>query len=180
MSIKPIASEKASRDSQQIFGELRTKIGMVPNLFQVIGHSASALKNFLSFDQGLSQDGLSKRELELINLHVSELNGCGYCLSAHTAIAAGAGLGQNEILDARNGRSQAAKEQALLNFVRRIVRTGGATAQTELSELREHGYSDSDVVNIIAAISLKHFTNAVAIVSQVEIDFPRAKSLPKG
>ena len=58
----------------------------------------------LRTDWSITENGLSRREIELISLHVAELNGCSYCLSAHSVVARGAGLEAQEIESARDGR----------------------------------------------------------------------------
>jgi alkylhydroperoxidase family enzyme len=79
---------------------------------------------------------------------------------------------------ARDGHGQNAREDALLGLVRRVVRTGGAGTGTELAALREAGVSDREVVEVLAHVALKAFTNAVALVAQTEIDFPKQPRLP--
>lgn len=131
------------------------------------------------FSNSLAKSTLSPREQEQITLFVSDLNGCGYCLSAHTALAARTDLSQESILDARRGVGGSKREQAILDFVRRVVRTGGSGSQAELARAKEAGVSNGEIIDIIAFISGKHFTNAVAIVAGTEIDFPKAPILPE-
>src|SRR5688500_9811094 len=76
-------AENAPEATKPILGQIKKAIGMVPNLFATIGHSPATLQGFLGFDAAVNAGRLSKREIEQLSLHVSKLNGCSYCVSAH-------------------------------------------------------------------------------------------------
>lgn len=168
----------APEATRPLLAQLERGLGMIPNLFATIGHSPGTLAGFLSWDDALGKGSLARREIEQLNLHVSELNGCSYCISAHHALAGRAGLGAVEIEAARRGMGTNARETALLALARRVVRTGGSSAGTELAALREAGVSDAEIIDVLAIVAHKTFTNAVALVAQTAIDFPKAPRLP--
>ena len=176
--IQPITEATALPTAKPMLAALKQQLGMVPNLFATIGQSPESLGALLGAMDALGKGALPAREVELVNLYTSELNGCGYCISAHTALGKRAGLSADEIDHARLGDAVSPRERAILGLVRRVVRTGGAGAGTELAAARETGLSDRDVVEILAHVALKTFTNAVALVAQTEIDFPTAPRLP--
>lgn len=176
--IAPTTLADAPAATRPMLESLQKNLGMVPKLFATIGHSPESLAMLLGAMDSLGRASLSKREVELINLYASELNGCGYCVSAHGTLARGAGIDPDGVRAARDGHGQNAREDALLGLVRRVVRTGGAGTGTELAALREAGVSDREVVEVLAHVALKAFTNAVALVAQTEIDFPKQPRLP--
>lgn len=178
--IPPTSIETAPEATRPILQELKKAIGMVPNLYATIGHSPVALQGVLAFGKTLGGGKLSGRELELISLHVAQLNGCGYCVSAHTALAARAGIAAEEALAARAGQGHSAREAAILSLARRVVRTGGAGAGTEVALAREAGLTDGELIEVLAQVALNAFTNAVGIVAGLAIDFPAAPRLPQG
>ena len=177
--IEPTIPETAPQDSQPLLAALRKALGKVPNLYATIAHSPAALRGILALEDALAKGALAAREAELVKLHASELNGCGYCLSAHTLLAARAGLSPDEISAARAGQARTAREAAILGLVRRIVRTGGSGAGGELAVAREAGLTDAEIVEIVAHVASKAFSNALAILARTEIDFPRAARLPE-
>ena len=176
--IIPTTPETAPDATKPILAHLKSALGMIPNLFATIGHAPATLQAMLGWDAAVAKGALSKREIELLNLHVSELNGCAYCISAHTFIGGRGGISEAEITSARAGRGAHEREDALLAFARRVVRTGGGGAGSELARLREAGVSDAAIVDVLSVVALKTFTNAIALVAQTEIDFPRASRLP--
>lgn len=176
-NIQPQSFDNASEQVKKIFKSLESGLGWVPNLYRTIGQSGPALEGFLHYSSLLAKSSLTSREKEAVNLLVSELNGCNYCLSAHTVLASKADLKAAEIMKARRGISEVAREQAILDLTRKLVRTGGAGAGLELKRAKKEGVSDAEIVELLAIISLKHFTNLVAIVAGTEIDFPVAPEL---
>lgn len=176
--IEPTTPENAPEATRPLLAQMKQAFGMIPQLYATIGHSPASLQGVLAWDAGLGKGALSKRELEQLHLHVSELNGCGYCIAAHSAVARGAGLSTEEIEAARAGSGANPRENALLGLARRVVRTGGAHTGSELAQAREAGVSDAAIVDAIAVVALKTFTNAVALVAQTTIDFPKVKRMP--
>lgn len=178
--IAPTTVATAPEETKSLLMSIKKTLGSVPNLFATIGQSPAALRGYLAFTDALATGGaLAARDIELVNLHVSELNGCGYCLSAHAALGARVGLSPGEIAAARAGHGSAARDAAILSLARRLVRTGGAGAGTELACAREVGLSDAEIVEVMAHVASKTFTNALAILAQTEIDFPKAPRLPQ-
>jgi len=176
--IPPVQLASAPEKVRPLFEGLKKKLGSVPNLFATIGQSPEALQGLLGSMEALSAGALSAREVEQVNLLTSELNGCAYCVAAHGALGKLSGLSPDDIEAARAGRGASAREQAILALVRRVVRTGGAGAGTDLARAREAGLSDAELVEVLAHVSLKSFTNAVAILAQTDIDFPKQPRLP--
>ena len=173
--ILPVTSDHPARP---MLDAVQQQLGVVPNLFATIAHSPESLAMLLTASQGLASGALTAREIELVNLYTSELNGCGYCISAHAALGKRAGITPDELDRARLGVAASAREQAILALVRRVVRTGGGGAGTELAGAREAGLGDREIVEVLAHVALKTFTNAVALVAQTEIDFPKPARLP--
>ncbi|OJH39744.1 carboxymuconolactone decarboxylase family protein [Cystobacter ferrugineus] len=173
-------ADTAPAATRPVLQTLQRKLGRVPNLYATIGHSPGALQSMLAWEEALSRSRtISRREREQLNLHVSELNGCGYCISAHSAIGKSLGLSEQDIEAARVGAGANARENAILALARRVVRTGGHGAGGELVRAREAGLSEAEVVDVIAAVSLRSFTNAVAVIAQTELDWPKAPALPE-
>lgn len=177
--IDPTTPQTAPEDSKPLLEDLRRALGKVPNLYATVAHSPAALRGILELEEALAKGALTAREAELVKLHVSELNGCGYCLSAHTLLGTRAGLSRDEIMAGRAGQAGTPREAAILALARRIVRTGGSGAGTELAAAREAGLSDAEVVEIVAHVASKAFSNALAILARTEIDFPKAPRLPE-
>ena len=76
--------EDVSENNQSLFDNLQKGVGFVPNMYAFFAHSPSALSDYLTLQN--RKTSLNSKEKEVVNLIVSQLNGCNYCKAAHTAI----------------------------------------------------------------------------------------------
>ena len=95
--------EDVSTSNQAIFDNLKKGLGMVPNLYATFAHSENALSNYLAFQNAKSS--ISGKEREVVNLVVSQVNQCQYCLAAHTMLGKMSGFTDDQIMDIRHGRA---------------------------------------------------------------------------
>jgi len=168
---------QASPEAQQILDDIKKKFGKVPNIFSAAAHSKTALKALLTYKEILSQGEFSSKEIEAIDLAISEENECDYCLAAHTAIAKMQGFTEEETLQLRAASISDKKLKALTLLSRNIVSTKGRPDQELIADFFEVGYSKGALVELIAAVSKNIFTNYFNHIADTEIDFPKAKEL---
>ena len=104
---------------------------------------------------------------------VAQANRCEYCLAAHTALGKMAGLAKEELEASRRATSANAKTAAALRFAQELVIHRGDIDDASLASVRAAGFTDSEITEIVAHVSLNIFTNYVNIVARTELDFPR-------
>jgi uncharacterized peroxidase-related enzyme len=177
--IEPLTLADAPEAAAPTLKSLAAALGWVPNLYATVARAPHTLRGLLDWERHVARGSLSAREIELLKIHVSEINGCAYCLSAHSELGRRAGLRPDELRAARLGYGATPREDALLALARRIVRTGGSGARGELARAREAGISDAELFDVIAVVALKAFTNAAAILTEAEIDFPLVDHPPR-
>lgn len=164
-----LADDDATRPTLE---GVRRKLGIVPNLFRVVANSPAALNGLLGLSGALAGGVLPAALREQIALLIAETDACGYCLSAHAAIGAGAGLSEADIEAAREGRAATPKDTQALSFARAVLARQGRAAEAELAAVRAAGWDDAAIVEIIANVALNVFTNTVNSVADTPIDFP--------
>jgi uncharacterized peroxidase-related enzyme len=167
--------DQVSPSSQVQFDNLNKALGMVPNLYAAIAYSENGLSRYLAF-QG-AKTSLSNKEKEAVNLVVSEVNGCGYCQSAHTVLGKLNGLSEADTLDLRAGESKNSKLRALVQLAKEITETKGRISNANLEAFYTEGYNDGSLVDVILQISDKIAMNYLHNLTQIKIDFPLAASL---
>ena len=175
--IHQISPENATGKSAELFTAVKGKLGMVPNMMRAIGNSPAALEAYLQFSGGLAGGSLSNQQREQIALAVGEANQCDYCLAAHSALGKMAGLSPDQIRDARQGSAVDVKSEALVRFARKLVNERGHVTAEDLQELRDQGFTDGDVAEVVANVALNIFTNYFNHVADPDIDFPPAECL---
>ncbi len=167
--------EEVSSENQATFDNLKSALGFVPNLYAAIAHSENGLNKYLAFQQ--AKTSLSNREKEAVNLVVSEVNGCRYCLSAHTVIGKMNGFSEEEILRIRSGQSSNDKLNALVQLAKAITESKGNLDNGTLQSFYDAGYNKGNLVDVILQISDKIAMNYLHNLTQIPIDFPIALEL---
>ena len=175
--IEPVNPNKATGKTKELFNGIQKKLGKVPNILKNLGNSHAALDAYLKFSDSLASGKLSPKLREQIAITVAETNGCEYCLSAHSAIGKMVGLEDDEIVRNRQVRSSVPKVDALLKFASRVVKKRGLLTDEDVQEVRAAGWSDEEIVEAIANVSLNIFTNYFNHIAQTEVDFPKVCSL---
>ncbi|SIQ66616.1 carboxymuconolactone decarboxylase family protein [Maribacter ulvicola] len=168
--------EEVSENNQVIFDNLKKALGFVPNLYATYANSDTALENYLNFAN--AKTSLSAKEKEVVNLAVSQVNNCIYCLSAHTAIGKMNGFSDEQILELRAGKASFdPKLDALAQLAKNITVNRGRTDQNVLENYFSVGYTKANLIDTIALVGDKTISNYVHSTTQVPVDFPVAVSL---
>ncbi|MFM9975551.1 MAG: carboxymuconolactone decarboxylase family protein [Beijerinckiaceae bacterium] len=165
--------ESAPAAAQPLLEAVKKQLGSVPNIFRVIANSPVALEGFLGLNGALAKGALDAKTRERIALAVAEINGCGYCLSAHTYLGKHlAKLDDAEITTNRNGTSNDPKAAAAVRFAAEIVRQRGHVSDTEVAAVKLAGFNDAQIIEIVLHVALNTLTNYVNEVAKTVIDFP--------
>ncbi|MDG4715058.1 carboxymuconolactone decarboxylase family protein [Winogradskyella sp. YYF002] len=168
--------ENVSENNQAIFDNLKKALGFVPNLYATYAHSDTALENYLNFAN--AKTSLSAKEKEVVNLAVSQVNDCIYCLSAHTAIGKMNGFTDEQILELRAGFSSVnTKLDALAKLAKNITENRGRTDADVLENFFNAGYTKANLIDTISLVGDKTISNYVHSTTQVPVDFPEAQPL---
>lgn len=168
--------EEVSAGNQAIFDQLTKKLGFVPNLYATLAHSEHALGNYLTFQNGKSS--ITGKAREIVNLVVSQVNECEYCLAAHTVIGGMVGFKPEQILEIRSGHvSWDAKLDALAQLAHNIATNRGHADQALVDAFFAAGWTKENLVDAIVVIGDKVVTNYLHATTRVPVDFPAAPKL---
>ena len=173
--INLVTDAQANDEQQALYAAIRSQLGMVPNFLKVFANSPAALRAFLGLHGIAGEGSLDAQTRERIALGLAEQNACEYCVSAHTAIGRKAGLSNSEIEANRAGGSEDTKAAVAVKFARSLAEHNGEVSTTELLEVRNAGYGDAEIVEIITHVGMNVLTNILGKASRVEIDFPKVE-----
>jgi len=169
----PASIEDAPAAARPLLEAVKAQLGSVPNLFRITANSPAALGGYLELNGALAKGKLSAATRERIALAVAQLNGCDYCLSAHSYIGKNmAKLDDAEIAANRQGGSTEPKADAAVRFAVALVRARGGVTEAELAAVKLAGYSDAEIVEIVAHVALNTLTNYLNEALGTPIDFP--------
>lgn len=176
--IQALDISAAPATAQPMLEAVKKKLGMVPNLFKTFAHSPAVLQYYLNGSEALAGGALSAALREQIALVTAGANTCDYCASAHTLMGKGAGLAAAEMASNLQGRASDAKTQAALTFAAAIVQERGRVSDAHLQAVRAAGFSEAEVVEIVANVAANIFTNYFNHVADTAVDFPMVSSKP--
>ncbi len=173
--ITVIENDIANPEQKELLDVIQSQLGMVPNFLKVFANSPAALRAFLGLHGIASEGSLEAPTRERIALALAQQNACDYGVSAHTALGRKAGLNGAEMEANRAGTSQDSKAAAAVKFAKALAEHNGQVTTAEILEVRNAGYSESDIVEIITHVGLNVLSNIIGKASQVEIDFPKVE-----
>jgi uncharacterized peroxidase-related enzyme len=168
--------EQVPADSKPTLDGFTKSIGFTPNMMAAFAQSPIAFNAWASLLGSLSKT-LDVKTRDSIGLAVSEVNGCDYCLTVHSFTAEHmAKLTADDIILARKGRASDPKRNAAVQFARKVVETSGHVSDADLKAIRDAGYTDANVMEIVALVAMYSMTNFFNNVFDPEKDFPAVAS----
>jgi len=178
MSRVNIFTENLPEASQPILAQIKEVFGTTPNMFKVVANSPAALESMWGSFGALGGGVLGPKLGEQIAVAIANRNLCEYCLAAHTVLGKNAGVSEKDISEAQVGRSTDAKTAAALSFVLKVVSDRAQITADNVRALHDVGFTDGEVVEIMAHIALNLFTNYINVALEVPVDFPAVALLP--
>ena len=175
--ITPVNPQAVQGRARELLDAVKARLGLVPNMTRSMAVSPPVLEAYLGFIGALGNGVLPARVREQLALNIGEANDCDYCVSAHCALGKGAGLNDQDILDSRRGASADPKADVLLRFARTVVEKRGLVEDADIAAVREAGYGDAEIAEVVAHVGLNVFTNYFNNVAGTAIDFPKAPAL---
>ena len=147
-------------------------IGFTPNMMATFAQSPIAFNAWATLLGSLSK-ALDVKTRDSIGLAVSEVNACDYCLSVHSFTAEHmAKLQADEIILARQGHATDPKRHAAVQFARKVIESRGKVSDADMQAVRDAGYTEANVMEIVALVAMFSLTNFFNNVFDPERDFP--------
>ncbi len=167
---------QASVENQKTFDNMEKSLGFVPNIYAYMSHSETALKDYLQLSN--RKTSLSIKELEVVNLVTSQINGCQYCLGAHTMIAKNNGFTDEQIVETRKGTaSYDERLDVLAKFTQEAVANRGQVSEAQKEAFFGAGFTQENLVDVVVLIGDRTITNLLHNLADFAIDFPLAKEI---
>jgi alkylhydroperoxidase family enzyme len=171
-TLKPVDLETVSEKSQQLLRAIEQRVGSSSNMLRIMANSPAILETYVHFNCAFEKAYMPPKLRLLITMAVSQVMSCEYTLSIAATIGIRQGLSVEELEAARHAESNDPKIACALRFAARVVEQHGGIEPFEVDGLHQAGYSDEEIVEIIAAIALNLFRIYFNLIAQTEVDFP--------
>ena len=169
----PASIEAAPEAAQPLLAAVHKQLGVVPNMFRLIANSPTGLEGYLGLNGALGKGTLEPKTRGRIALAVAEVNGCDYCLSAHTYLGKNLSkLSDAEMAANRDGGSTEEKADAAVRFAVKVAQSRGHVSEADVQAVKAAGYTDAQVIEIVLHVALNTLTNYINETLKTEIDFP--------
>lgn len=170
--LNKIDPDTAQGKTKLLLDGVQKSMGMTPNIMRMLANSPAALEAYLGLMKSLSGARIDAETREAIALVTSGINGCEYCASAHTAIGKLVGLSSAEAQANLHGQSSEPTRAAALQFAQAIVEKQGWVSDHDLEMVREVGFGDAEISEIVATVAMTIFSNYFNHIAETEVDFP--------
>jgi uncharacterized peroxidase-related enzyme len=169
----PVEPDTATGKTAELLAQVQKSLGLIPNMTKVMATSPALLQSYLALSGAVAGGALKPAVRERLAIATAQLNGCEYCLSAHTYIGANiARVDAAELDSARRAESDDAHVAAMLELSNTIAENAGDVNDVELKAAREAGVSDEEIGEIVANLALNILTNYFNVLANVENDWP--------
>lgn len=164
---------EAPAASQPLLAAIQSAFGATPNMFRAVANSPAALASLWGSFGALGGGTLPAKLGEQVAVAIADRNHCHYCLAAHTMLGRKAGASAAEMADAQDGRSSDPRTAAALAFAIKVVERRADIGDADVAALRDAGFGDGEIVELLAHVALNLFTNYVNVALGVPLDFPK-------
>ncbi|MFI6360346.1 carboxymuconolactone decarboxylase family protein [Streptomyces sp. NPDC050743] len=175
LNVPPL--EDVPAGAQRILDNVDAQLGFVPNMFKTLASNPTVLEVVTTL-QGTLSRVLDAKTRHSIALAVSQANSCNYCLAIHTYVATEfGGMSGGDIELGRSGSALDPKRAAAARFAQRVVDSRGQVSDTDLAGVRDAGYTDPQILAIVAVAVQFLLTNFINNVNQTDLDIPAVDSV---
>ena len=149
----------------EALGDIYRRHGEAGPMTRAMASSPALLRGYLDLSRATKRSSLDRTLSERVSLAVQAEIGCDYCLVAHTRAARALGVAEAEIAAAKEGRSREPEIEALLEFALDVLRRPREVTGAGIDDLREWGYSDGQLGDVVALVALNQLTGSFNLVA---------------
>jgi len=173
--LNSVNPELAKGRTKELLENVQQAFGMIPNTTKIMANSPAVLEGFLTFSQAMGQAAIGEKLHNQVKLSTSESNSCNYCTSLLSAFGPSVGLTADDILASRTSSSEDKRTDTALKFAEEVLENRGKVGNEQLEAVRKAGFSDAEIVEIVASVVQGCFTNFLNKVAKTELDSPQAE-----
>ena len=171
MNLEVLNKDNAPQDARGLLEKAEKNYGFIPNILGVMANSPALLEAYMSLSQIFEKTSFSAAEKQTVLLAVSTENDCGYCKSAHTAIAKMQNVDDAVLEAIANGDTLPDdKLDTLFNFTRTMVEKRGHPSDADLQKFFDAGFSEAQVQDVIVGIGMKTLSNYNNHIADTPVD----------
>jgi uncharacterized peroxidase-related enzyme len=174
--------DQATGKAKDMFERVKSYYRMVPALQKGLGYLPETTDALWTLSQATVGEGSIREELKRVFFAVTACEvECQYCTAAHMMALRGKHWSTEECVEVIDGKPSprlSDKENAAVNFARVVGRRPAAVTDEMVDELRAAGWTDAEIVEIVASVALMRYTSTVAVALDVPLERGMEKLVP--
>ncbi|HEY9157050.1 hypothetical protein [Candidatus Binatus sp.] len=172
--VRLLNPDQAEGRRREVFDRVKAYYKMVPGLQKALNYLPETTDALWTLSLSTAREGSIREELKRVFFAVTAYEvECEYCTAAHMIALMGKTWSHAECLDLIKGKASPRltdKENAAVDFVRVVGRRPAAVTDEMTDKLRNHGWTDAEIVEIVAAVALMRYTSTVASALDVPLE----------
>jgi uncharacterized peroxidase-related enzyme len=166
--LTPVDPDQTKDTVKETLDALRARGGVHGPMVLTMANSSALLRGYADLNRAMKRSHLDRRISERISLAVQEWLGCAYCVEAHSGAARALGLSETDIELARQGTATDPKVAAIVAFALQVVAAPSEIRDGDVNALRDHGYRDEQIADVVGLVALNVLTGAFNLVAGIE------------
>ncbi|MFT7633962.1 MAG: putative peroxidase-related enzyme [Mariniblastus sp.] len=163
--------ESAPSASKALLEGAKQKVGFVPNLYAGMAEAPALLEGYLAISGIFDKTSFSPTERQIVLMTSNRLNGCSYCMAAHTSISQMSGVPEGVVTALRNNTPIAdGKLEALRQFAIVVVESRGWPSEEHVDAFLDAGYTKQNILEVILGTAMKVMSNYTNHIVNTPID----------
>jgi uncharacterized peroxidase-related enzyme len=166
--------DQATGRVREVFERVKSYYRMVPALQKGLAYLPETTDALWTLSQATAREGSIREELKRVFFAVTAYEvECEYCTAAHMLALLGKQWSREECVDVIQGKPSprlSDKENAAVNFARLVGRRPAAVTDEMVEKLRALGWTDAEIVEIVASVALMRYTSTVASALDVPLE----------
>lgn len=163
--------DTAPADAKPILQAALKGYGFLPNLYAAMSEAPAILEGYTTLSGIFDKSNLSATERQIILMTNNRLNGCEYCMAAHTTLSQMAGVNEDVIESLRKGTPIAdPKLEALRQLAIAMNEKRGWLSEAQIEAVLAAGYTRQTILEVILGTALKTMSNYTNHIAETDLD----------
>lgn len=163
--------ETAPAEGRETLQAVNKAYGFIPNLIANMVESPAAAKAYTTLTGIFEETSFSPTEQQVVQLTISRLNGCEYCVAAHSTIAGMQNVDEDIVAAIRDDKPIADdKLEALRQLVQKLDKKRGWLDDNDIEAFEKAGYTKEQVLDVVLGVAMKTISNYTNHITGTELD----------
>lgn len=136
-----------------------------------MAEAPTLLEGYLAISGVFDKTSFSPTERQIVLMTSNRLNGCIYCMAAHTSISQMSGVPEDVVSALRNNTPIAdTKMEALRQFTIVVVESRGWPREDQLDAFLNAGYTRQNILEVVLGTAMKVMSNYTNHIVNTPLD----------